>query len=282
MGRYGTGVADNSELYFLSPSSTAKKLYFYVTDAGHYYCEKGYHIKRDQYKSHLLLHVCKGIFTYISDDGQKINVKENETILLNCHKPHQYYTDGPLEIVWAHIGGVNLNDIVKEAEDTGRSVSRCKDSEDIKNAFLRLIDYAGGRKILSEPYVSLLIYRILTEMMEYGANSKNNRLSDNIISAAKEYLIEHIGEKITVSDIAAEIHISQSHFTRLFKQHTGFSPYSYILVCRLNKAKELLHTTDKSISEIAYDTGFNSDANFIYTFTKNVGISPGKFKKMKF
>ena len=78
------------------------------------------------------------------------------------------------------------------------------------------------------------------------------------------------------------MHMSPSHFSRVFKQQTGFSPYDYVLIVRLNRAKELLQRTSMTVSEIAYETGFNSESNFIYFFTTNVGISPGKFRRLKF
>ena len=76
--------------------------------------------------------------------------------------------------------------------------------------------------------------------------------------------------------------MSSSHFSRVFKQQTGFSPYDYILISRLNRAKYLLQVTDMTVASIAYEIGFNSESNFIYFFTENEGISPGKFRKLKF
>ena len=82
--------------------------------------------------------------------------------------------------------------------------------------------------------------------------------------------------------LADELHISPTHLSRLFRQYTGFSPYDYVIAVRISKAKEYLLTTDKSITDIAYLTGFNSQANFIYCFKNHEGMSPGKFRKLKF
>jgi AraC family transcriptional regulator len=76
--------------------------------------------------------------------------------------------------------------------------------------------------------------------------------------------------------------MSPSHFSRVFKQQTGFSPYDYVLVSRLNRAKEYLQKTSMTVSEIAYEVGFNSDTNFIFFFKSNTGLSPAKFRKLKF
>ena len=76
--------------------------------------------------------------------------------------------------------------------------------------------------------------------------------------------------------------MSASYFSKLFKKGTGFSPYDYLLTVRLDRAKELLRQTDDSIENVAFKTGFNSESNFIYFFKKETGVSPLKFRKIKF
>ena len=92
----------------------------------------------------------------------------------------------------------------------------------------------------------------------------------------------NLSNNITVEDLAKIANMSVTNFSRVFRQHTGFSPYDYVLSSRINKAKEYLLKTDISIAQCAYETGFNSEANFIFCFTNSEGISPGKFRKLKF
>ena len=73
--------------------------------------------------------------------------------------------------------------------------------------------------------------------------------------------------------------MSVSHFNRVFQKYTGDSPYAYVMAMRIKKAKYLLRSTELTITAGAYETGFKIEANFIYVFTKNVGVSPGKFRK---
>ncbi|MGN1123952.1 MAG: helix-turn-helix domain-containing protein, partial [Eubacterium sp.] len=101
-------------------------------------------------------------------------------------------------------------------------------------------------------------------------------------SHQQEYIAESLNENLTVDKLAKIINMSSSHFSRVFKRQTGFSPYDYVLISRLNRAKYLLQVTDMTVASIAYETGFNSESNFIYFFTENEGISPGKFRKLKF
>ena len=83
------GVLKKSEVYFSSPSQTAKKLYYYPISAGHFFCIKGYHLIRDNYNSLLITHIIDGTFTYIKD-GKHITARAGDTVILDCYKPHEY------------------------------------------------------------------------------------------------------------------------------------------------------------------------------------------------
>ena len=89
----------------------------------------------------------------------------------------------------------------------------------------------------------------------------------------------HLFEPISVQDVASAVSLSPSHFSRQFKARTGYSPYEYIVLRRIDKAKYLLTSTKQSVGEIAYATGYNSEENFSHSFQKHVGISPGLFRK---
>ncbi|MBR5742720.1 MAG: helix-turn-helix transcriptional regulator, partial [Clostridia bacterium] len=62
----------------------------------------------------------------------------------------------------------------------------------------------------------------------------------------------------------------------------GVSPYAYLLAVRLERARELLLETSLPVSEVAYRTGFGSDAHFIAFFRKETGLSPLKFRKIRY
>jgi AraC-like DNA-binding protein len=64
-----------------------------------------------------------------------------------------------------------------------------------------------------------------------------------------------------------------------FKKHLNSTPFNYINSLRLKKACELLYTTDKSVTEIAYFVGFRDSNYFCRVFKKHIGVPPGKFRK---
>ncbi len=276
------GVLKKSEVYFSSPSQTAKKLYYYPISAGHFFCIKGYHLIRDNYNSLLITHIIDGTFTYIKD-GKHITARAGDTVILDCYKPHEYYTNDSFESIWIHIAGANSFELFEEVEKTDGNLVKCRDINHVKKLLFRIYDSISGVNPPSELNISLDIYKIFAELLNpQSIKSKGESNYEDSIQDVKNYIAENLSEKLTVQRLADESHMSTSHFSRVFKQQTGFSPYDYVLITRLNKAKYLLQKTEMSVSSIAYETGFNSESNFICFFTDNEGISPGKFRKLKF
>ncbi len=277
-----TGVLKKSEVYFSSPSQTAKKIYFYPISAGHFYCDKNYHLIRNTYNSLLITHIIDGTFTYVKE-GKHITARKGDTVILDCYKPHEYYSDTHLESIWIHIAGSNSTEIFNEIENTEGNLIKCKDVQHLRKLLFRVFDSMKGETPTTELNYSLDIYKIFTELLNPQSSKTKGEISyEDSVHKVKEYILENLNESITVKSLAELVNMSSSHFSRIFKQQTGFSPYDYILISRLNRAKYLLQTTNMTIASIAYEVGFNSESNFIYFFTENEGISPGKFRKLKF
>lgn len=277
-----TGVLKKSEVYFSSPSPLAKKIYFYPISAGHFYCDNNYHLIRDNYNSLLITHIIDGTFTYVKD-GRHQTARKGDTVILDCYKAHEYYTNDSFESIWVHVSGANSLEIFKEIEALEDNLIKCKDVQHLKKLLFRIFDGMKGEIPTSELNYSLDIYKIFTELLNpQSAKTKGEISYEDSVHKVKEYISDNLNEGITVKSLAELVNMSSSHFSRVFKQQTGFSPYDYILISRLNRAKYLLQTTNITIASIAYDVGFNSESNFIYFFTENEGISPGKFRKLKF
>lgn len=282
MKQLGNGVLQKSEIYFFSPSQTAKKLYYYPTCAGHFYCDKNYRLIRKNYDSLLIACILEGTFCYVKN-GKHITAQAGDTVVLDCYQPHEYYTEDYMEFLWVHVSGLNCRELFTEIEKNTANSYHCS-SEHIKQLLLPIFDAVRSDNPTSAPLLSLDIYKIFTQLLEPRCKSANNpgRYRD-CIRETQEYIAAHLEDsRLHVRILADRAHMSTSHFSKVFKQQTGYAPYDYILLARLNRAKELLQKTGKSVAAIAYETGFNSESNFIYYFSASEGISPGKFRKLPF
>jgi two-component system response regulator YesN len=100
----------------------------------------------------------------------------------------------------------------------------------------------------------------------------------DMINEMKEYIAENYQDGITLSEMAKSFNISTGHLSNLFHEKTGESFSDYLNMIRLNKAKELLKTTDYKIYRIADELGFNDAYYFSSWFKKLVGASPTTYR----
>ena len=98
------------------------------------------------------------------------------------------------------------------------------------------------------------------------------------IVQAKLFIDKNYADKIDVDQISEEAFFSKFHFTRLFKQIYGKTPYQYLTSVRIDNAK-LLFQKDKPVSDVCFSVGFESLSSFRGLFKKNIGVSPSVFLK---
>ncbi len=112
----------------------------------------------------------------------------------------------------------------------------------------------------------------------------NTQYSNEVVQAvmkAKQYVDDHFDEHLVSSDLAAQFNLSRSYFSICFGKIVGIPFNEYLRNVRLDKAKEYLWKTSKSISEVANIVGYEDEKYFSKVFKKIVGISPVEYRKQK-
>ncbi|MDO5361639.1 MAG: AraC family transcriptional regulator [Eubacteriales bacterium] len=94
-----------------------------------------------------------------------------------------------------------------------------------------------------------------------------------------DFIEKNYTSQITLKQLSASVSMSPKYFCRFFSEMTHQTPMDYLNRQRIEQACYQLSTTDDSITEIAYRTGFNDLSYFIRTFKKYKGITPGKYKR---
>lgn len=89
----------------------------------------------------------------------------------------------------------------------------------------------------------------------------------------------HYGQNLEIKKMAKLAGVSQSQFERRFNRIFGTTPYEYLLRVRVAAARALLESTDRTIADIACETGFYDHSHFTRTFKRVVGMSPGHYRK---
>jgi len=103
-------------------------------------------------------------------------------------------------------------------------------------------------------------------------------LTDARIGQAVRFIRQHFGDRITVDDILRHVPMSRTVFERRFKQMLHCTPHEHILRVRINHVKNLLTTTDLTLSVISERAGFENSAYLSVAFKRATGISPGVYR----
>lgn len=272
----GNGLRNGSHMYFYTFSHNAENLLYYPIAAGEFFCTSKYCVERERYDSILALYVLDGCIAMENGDV-KLEAKKDELLLIDCCKAHKYYAKIKSHTLWIHFDGGNSYEWFRALSSEKGQKIKCG-----QNAAEHILNAINGIRLNQSEYeISKEIYSMLCcirQANEAGSNDK----PDSRIEKAKEFIASNYYRDISISDIANEIYMSVSHFSKYFKESTGFSPYNYLLGVRLDMAKQFLQQSDYSVESIAYKTGFNSVSNFIYFFKKETGFCPNKFRKIKY
>jgi AraC-like DNA-binding protein len=102
-------------------------------------------------------------------------------------------------------------------------------------------------------------------------------LAGGVFGRVRAYVDAHLGEHITLDDLARQAGVSRFHFARQFRLSTGESPMAYLRRARVERALRLLLSRDATIAGVAARLGFADQSHFTRTFARLVGISPGRF-----
>lgn len=97
---------------------------------------------------------------------------------------------------------------------------------------------------------------------------------DNPIKEAQEFIESNVATRISVENLALKFAIGTRHFVRRFKKATNNTPLEYIQRVRIEAAKKLLETSEKNVTEVMYEVGYNDVKAFRTIFKKITGMSP--------
>lgn len=103
-------------------------------------------------------------------------------------------------------------------------------------------------------------------------------ISKDKMALIDDYIYGHISDNISIDDLAKVLGMNKFHFLNEFKKVMNITPYQYLISKRVEKAKDLLQNTDRTLVDIALDLGFNDSSHFTRTFKKYTHQTPRHYK----
>ena len=155
----------------------------------------------------------------------------------------------------------------------------------------RLLDLIDDEMENQEPYYQDVVTASIRQFFyllkrnvptsDTAMQSQNRRLVMlEDLQQLLSYMEEHYMENITLEFAAGRMHFSESHFSKIFKKLTGINFVIYLNMIRVEKAADLLRTSNDKITDIAFNCGFNNVRTFNRVFKEMTGYTPTEFSAM--
>ncbi len=179
-----------------------------------------------------------------------------------------------LDIYYARPAG-RLNRIDGESKPAKRVAALF---EEIRREAVRADDCTGQmlRAHLTEALVCL--YRETALADPSHRRARPGYQSTKKIDRAVDFIDSHFEGELSLDEIAARAHLSRTYFCSLFKDYYGITPWEYINIKRIERAKRLLADTDETVLAVALSSGFNNTANFNRIFRAVTATTPQKYR----
>ena len=272
-----TGVLSGSEIFFSTVGSTTQRLFYYVNFCGHYYCECGYKIERENVNNLLMMLIDKGSMRVKYRD-KDYTAGPGDIILMDCNFPQYYDTPDYVEFYWMHISGLNAFELCEHLTYVRESIVH-RHNDTAAELIRRIVSQYATNQPVGDAEQSRLLYSILCYLMP-SSHITTQYEDEGPVQKAIKFIQSHLNEDLSLKRIAAEVYLSPSHLIRLFRAETQHSPHEYIVLMRINRAKYLLKTTMMPIKNIAVEVGYQNESSFTGAFTERIGISPRKFREL--
>ncbi len=223
----------------------------------------------------------EGTCTYLIDD-EMYTITKGDLVIVPMHTLHRtIYNPNdihtrmlcslPLELMPR-----NLYALISKSQYVYRCGDRFDEILDILkkiDANYRLNDKFAVDAIIAN--VTILFVMLLRENNNMLVPAKTDLFSSRVI----DFIIDNYNKNISLESAARSLYVTPSQLLRTFKKETKFTFWEYLLLYRIEKAKEFLRTTNKSVKEISHMCGFNDPNYFSTAFKKHTGYVPRDFRK---
>ena len=284
------------------PAGSFKKTSFYVPpdvvacECGHpllaglmptwvglYTKAQGHLVQSRTLPDHVLVYCAEGA-GWLTLEGRNWQIRTGEVFLCPPGVPHSYGADerSPWTKYWVHFRG---EQVPAYATLLGLSVTQpvlaVGEDANLISWFLDMQTVLrNGLSQASLLCAATLLARILAQMNALAEEQKRMVSQGLNMEAMMVFLRDHMDGRLPLSQMAAHAGLSKYHFSRRFKQQTGYAPVEFHIRLRLQKACELLESSTASITDIASSLGFSSPYHFSSAFKGMMGVSPRGYRAM--
>lgn len=230
-----------------------------------------------------LFYVMRGAGSFLVEE-ENFTVKEDDLIVVNPNVAHTEISvpDTPLEYIVLGISGLQFLSEEKD-EVYDYSVHNYYDYKHEILFYLRTLveeikNEDENYEAITQNLLEILILNILRrtkKKIQIKATKKVTKECRFI----EQYINEHFAEDISLQKLSDLTYLNKYYIVHVFKKYKGLSPINYLIERRIEEAKNLLETTNYSVSKISDIIGFSSQSYFSQTFKKEMNMTPNQYRK---
>ncbi|MBK9159824.1 MAG: AraC family transcriptional regulator [Propionibacteriaceae bacterium] len=247
-----------------------------VTDCGYFPQARGHGRVRPHGSPQTILIVCTAGRGKVRVGDSELTVGPGDTLAIRAGTAHAYtaHPDQPWTIWWVHVTGADADALVDAAGfEADRHVIRPASLEQTVDLIRQVIDAVG----VDDTDASLLsasgaAWHLLASLRQPVLHPEDT------LEMARTFILEHLADPLTVEDIADHVHLSPSHLAAVFKAGTGMGPITYQGVLRMRRARQLLDSTTRSVTDVAASVGYADPAYFSRRFRQLHELSPRQYR----
>src|SRR6202795_1481469 len=216
---------------------------------------------------------------------------EGDSTMLDCSEASTVTMHSPMDTVRLYVPRITIQDFVRE--EFGSSEVHLRSPQQVMRdpilyhlgaCLSALLEHPEENNSLLVDHIALSLQSHLYQAYSVKpASSRRARggLAPWQESRAKEAMDANLDREIHIAQLAYECGLSASQFARAFRQSTGCPPHRWLLQRRIERAQNLLLTSDKTLPEIASSCGFSDQSHLTRAFGQTVGTPPGLWRRTK-
>ncbi len=283
---YALDISPESKWNMVSPTATAKSSMLYMQEVGHFYAGPNYFTTREGYDSYLIKYTISGC-GQMEYAGKTWSVPAGSMYWLDCRNWNSYRTApdaGNWNVIWIHFWGGNARMYYDTylKYNNGEPVMALPENSTTVHTLQALLslDNSGDHQFEVDLRAANLLTQLVSECTLTAMRSNVSSSTPQIVQNIQLHLQQNFQRANPLDELGTLFNLNPFYLQKLFKRYIGQSPNEYCIYLRITHAKELLRTTHKTISEIAYQVGIENPGYFTRLFKKHEGLTPQEYRQL--
>jgi AraC-like DNA-binding protein len=257
----------------------------HLSAAGYFPAARYHYVRRREgIRDHILILCVEGRGWYETGTG-RFALPTGSFCIIPDSIPHAYGAspDSPWTIFWAHFSGESVPFYLAPASEgeSGFTVAPGVVGE-VRGIFDRIFRFLDHGYTERGIVASSIAFADILATLFVAAEGTRGNLGSELSRRMEEtigFMLDHIGERPSLADMAAVAKLSVPHYSALFRNSTGYPPVEYFIRIKMQKACAFLDLSDLKISAIASALGYDDPFYFSRIFTRIMGCSPQAYRR---